>query len=184
MSSNGDGDALLGPERSYMIQNRIERMNKTNYMTKYDDKYRENQDDLVHKYANIDIHNFLLRIEKFELNVTDPADLPPFEDKHVRSYGSYIGNYFFWMFCCTHNACKFIRILCVLEMAMPRLKCYQDAVGTLQQFDIVVVSEWLNDYRMQMWVNKKVGDGWNKEMFVGMRLFRIHIGLWIEGGII
>eukprot|EP01083_Nonionella_stella_P012312 34933_1 len=167
------GCIRCGPQRSNMKYNKIKQMNKTNYMKKVDNKHRIDREDRIRKYSNLDVHEFMDRIEKFEMNTTDVAH----DGKHVRSYASYINNYYLWMFCC-HS--KFCNIYKDFEAKGKINECYELARQSIVSFDIVMVSEWLNDIRMQMFVQQLLfGECFDqRQMFVPLMSYpyphRIH----------
>eukprot|EP01084_Bolivina_argentea_P213350 362366_1 len=162
------GCIRCGPQRTYMQYNKLNKMNKTTYMKKIDNKYRINVNDKKFKYSNIDFHNFIDRITMFELNKLNNSDLPK-DGNHVRSFGSYINNYYLWMFCCEQ---KFCNIYKDFERKNKIEQCYNNAMEKIMKFDIVLISEWLNDIRIQLYVNKLLfGEMYKDEMFVPLTVY-------------
>lgn len=127
-------------------------MNGSDYMRKVDDKHRVDAADTKSKFANLELADFLDRVERFELNDLDAARLPV-DGKHVRSFASYVSDYYLWMFCC-HR--KFCSIRKHFERTGRVEQCLESALRRLMAFDVVLIAEWLDDARTQSYLNRKL----------------------------
>eukprot|EP01084_Bolivina_argentea_P177178 306442_1 len=100
----------------------------------------------VHKYlhSNIVLSELLDQVGKNQ-NITEHRIY------HRINFNAYLNNYYLWMFCCADQNCNiqkdFIDKGKIYE-------CMEHAIKMIMSFDIVLVEEWLNDIRTQLYVNK------------------------------
>ena len=100
------------------------------------------------KFGNIEIGDFLRRVQHFEFDHRDESGRVQFKI----AYSDYINNYYLWMFCCDSIHCNIIERDFV---ATDRIKdCLLHSKRMLMSFDIALVSEWINDVRTQLYVNR------------------------------
>merc|ERR1712113_458587 len=120
---------------------------------RWDPKWDEQRADKVHaeefklKFGNIEIGDFLQRVQHFEFDHRHKSGHIQFKI----AYSDYINNYYLWMFCCDSIHCNIERYF----VAKDRIEeCLLHSKRMLLSFDIALVSEWINDVRTQLYVNR------------------------------
>ena len=63
----------------------------------------------------------------------------------------YINNYYLWIFCCNNKYCSIQRDFIKNGKIW---KCLINSMELLLNFDIILITEWMNDIRSNLFVNK------------------------------
>eukprot|EP01083_Nonionella_stella_P095687 268696_1 len=143
------------------------------FMSKIKIETGQLSNDTVHqmkqyKFSNVEMEDFLQRVNVFELN-EKLAGSKGYRNKV--SFGAYLNNYYLWMFCCDDMFCNIKKDF---EDAQRIKQCYNDAAAKIKSFDIVMVSEWMNDLRTRLYVNQMIFNrfvalnSYQHELFVDM----------------
>ena len=116
------------------------------------------------KYAAVDFNDWLHRLVRFEVENAQLGD-KGHAMQSVRAM--YINNYVLWVACCSSRWCNIERDYTEAQAAT----CFKKTVRILKSFDVLLVTEWINDLRTQLYVNRlffedaEVGD---EKRFVGV----------------
>ena len=95
------------------------------------------------RFATIDFNDFLYRIVKFEIEQTSNND---------KLYQMFLNNHYLWSLCCNDEQCNVARDI---ELDIAKMdKCMQFARNILKNMDIVFIKDWINDLRVQQYVNE------------------------------
>ena len=123
-----------------------------------------------YKYSNIDLKDFLDRIEKFEL-----MDDEQFNKKHHivhhPPFSIYLYNYYLWILCCDDMYCSIYKDFIGINDNNNKTKnCLQTAQDMINSMDLILITEWLNDMRTQNYFNKVIheyiGIDETKDLFI------------------
>eukprot|EP01084_Bolivina_argentea_P177179 306446_1 len=100
----------------------------------------------VHKYlhSNILLSELLEQVDKYQ-------NIRQRKAHHRINFNAYLNNYYLWMFCCDSKDCNIQKDF--IDKGIID-KCMEHAMKMIMSFDIVLVEEWLNDIRTQLYVNK------------------------------
>ena len=114
-------------------------------------KYVEDKQFETKKYAAIDFNDWLHRLITFEIK---NHNLGTTQHKMQSVRSMYISNYFLWISCCSNRWCNIQRDYIEIKDNNEKLiSCYKKAIAILKSFDILLVTEWMNDIRSQVYVN-------------------------------
>eukprot|EP01084_Bolivina_argentea_P275014 468895_1 len=119
-------------------------------------------------FSNIEFEDFIRRVDKFEMNNTLAGTD---EYRNMIAFGAYLNNYYLWMFCCNDKYCNIQKHF---ENENRIEECYRNSVAKIKSFDIVMMSEWLNDLRTRLYLNELIFnkvlklESYDDRMFVDM----------------
>ena len=123
-------------------------LNEKNYNTHHKDASKKIMASQYSKYATIDFNDFLNRTIRFEINNQQMGkQWKPQKLRHM-----YINNYYTWAFCCDTRWCNVNNN--IISDKNRFHKCLNDISNLIHSMDIILITEWLNDYRTQLFVNK------------------------------
>ena len=157
------------------IDNQYPNMNETNFLkvTFVKDWYKfdggctghDRPNLYKHKLCNIELDDLLTRIERFELNNNSLYGINGnYSMKKQQLVGGvYISNYYLWMFCCNHKSCNILKDFILTNKIEI---CFNETIKKIKSMDIIVITEWLNDIRSSIYVNKMLYEGNNGYRFI------------------
>ena len=130
--------------RDVLPQSNLNRNNFMKSMRFFDaDSYR-------YKFANIEIGEFLDRVEEFEINDINfgetVGETVKDRNEHWFPYSVYVRNYYPWILCCDD-------ILCRID-DMDHTECLETARKMIESMDLVIITEWMEDRRNQIYFNQ------------------------------
>lgn len=104
------------------------------------DDYNDTEIMQKYKFSNIEFTEFLDRVEKEKLNF----------------YKVYLNNYYLWLFCCDDMICDQLwnndhKNSTNIKW---KLQCLNHAKTVINNMDIVLISEWLTDFRSIVFANE------------------------------
>ena len=116
-----------------------------NFMT----PMRFNQRDAFRfKYSNIALHDFLDRVEEFEMNNKDLSyHRAELMKEWILPYALYLRNYYLWFFCCNDEYCN---------LGKREWECLEAAKIMIDAMDLILITEWMNDIRTQLHFNRVI----------------------------
>ena len=135
---------------------------------KLDTKYIEDKQFKIKKYAVLDFNDWLNRLITFEIK-NHNLGKPKHTMQSVRSM--YINNYFLWISCCPNRWCSIQRDYIENNDKNKIIQCFHKSIQILKSFDIILITEWMNDLRSQLYVNQLFFNDTNIEHeshFIGM----------------
>ena len=145
--------------QTYMKEYNKSRLTMDNYMSLTENHAHFNLLP-TQRFAAIDFNDFLYRIVRFEIEQKSQND---------KLYQMYLNNYYLWSLCCWSEECNMFRDV---EMAQMMNECMESAKSTIKMFDIVFVKTWIEDLRVQHFVNElffKDNNVDQKSKFVGVK---------------
>eukprot|EP01084_Bolivina_argentea_P138032 243099_1 len=153
--------------KTYMLQYNKSLLTMNNYLTLTDNHPDFNLKP-TERFAAIDFNDFLYRIVKFEIEQKSLND---------KLYQMFLNNYYLWSFCCLNEECNMARNF---EFNGEKLKeCIIDTMNVIKAFDFVFIKDWIQDLRVQHYVNElffvdnNVDDQKNKFVAVAKKKYNV-----------
>jgi len=104
-----------------------------------------------YKWSGISLQEWLHRVNVTELHKIRRSNATKEKRNPRVTNHMYLDNYYLWIFCCDTNLCNiyndFIKTGKIWE-------CLVNAMELLLNFDIIIITEWMNDMRPHLFVNK------------------------------
>ena len=125
-----------------MVEYNHSLLTPTNYMLRTEN-HPDYQLSEWERFAAIDFNDFLYRVVKFEIEDSSSNE---------RLYHQFLNNHYLWSLCCADERCSMARDI---EMDRVRLRqCMVSAMEVIRSADIVFVKDWVQDLRVQHFVNE------------------------------
>ena len=131
------------------------------------------QDASQFKYCNVDFHDFIERVQRFEMRDAAGAE---YYAKHAKElselrwlpYAPYLSNYYLWFMCCDSAYCSIGN--------RESGRCFEKAKQIIDSMDVLLITEWMSDARMQFHFNKIIIEYATKASYRGFELVNVPSG--------
>ena len=116
---------------------------------------RNISDSAKYKYTNIPLSDIMARVETIEMKQN-------YFKGDAKSI--YLNNYYLWLFCCDTTECS--RNFYIDNNNKWKLNCLNHAKEIMEnKIDIILITEWMNDMRIPIFVNTKINELLKKSGF-------------------
>eukprot|EP01083_Nonionella_stella_P073169 197636_1 len=125
--------------QTYMAQYNKSLLSKDNYVSivQHDGMSQQEMDQ---RFGAIDFNDFLIRIIRFEMEQKSEND---------KQYQMFLNDYYLWSLCCDKEECNMAR-----DVERKIQECVTKALNLIHGFDLVFISDWIRDLRVQHFVNE------------------------------
>ena len=129
--------------------------NKFNYWQSIENTNKSEMEQLAkYNFAGLTLKEWIFRIMILEINNVHVYQ-NEFEEHEVLKQ-MYFNNYYLWIFCCDSRFCNIYKDFIKTGKIW---QCLVNAMELLLNFDMVLITEWMNDLRSHLFVMKLF---WNK----------------------